>query len=35
MVGEWPLSSNSSSSVTADECRYCLRVALVMDSGTV
>ena len=32
---EWPRSANSTRSVTAAGCRYCLRVDFVMASGTV
>jgi hypothetical protein len=35
MVREWPRSSNSTRLVFAGECRYCLSVDLLMDSGTV
>src|ERR1700722_15468002 len=35
MVSEWPRSSNSTRLVFAGEWRYCLRVDLVMASGTV
>src|SRR6516164_3576937 len=35
MVREWPRSANSTRSVTASECRYCLRVDFVIASGTV